>query len=183
MKLGRVVLSVFLMLSFFLAVAQDDNHKVNIGVPNVALVSVKSGNYSKVLFQPENPNQSGNFLSTTGSDTDLWINYSSVAGKQKRAVMVALEDGSLPPGMDLFIAAKKSVSGKGEIGMPVGKVKLSNKPSVLIQNIGTAYTESGAQKGHQLNYELRLNESQDQIAQLDYEALNDLVITYTITEM
>ena len=183
MKFGRVALLSILIFSLHYLSAQDfsnESHKVNIGIPDVALIAVRSGSLHGQFFRPNGPESSGDALQSTVTQSDFWVNYSSVAGNQSRAVMVALEEGTLPEGLDLYIAAQASITGQGQIGTPVGKVKLSTAPNVLIQNIGTGYTESGVRKGHQLNYELKIN--QDQFSELNYDDLNELVIAYTITD-
>ncbi len=180
------VVCLFIFCSTYVSLigqSSSASSKVNVSVPDVALVNVVS-NQPAVQFNPKVSNSTDAIFHHSESNSELWINYSSVSGSQrKRAVMVAIGEGELPKGLNLYVTANHAVSGKGEIGKPAGKIKLNHQPSVLIENIGTAYTESGVNRGHRLNYEWAFDESNESVQALNYDKKNDLKITYTIMDM
>ena len=152
--------------------AQSDNntdeHGVAINIPEVALVDVEGSNRT-ITLAPETPTEAGEFLDfSNATDNSLWLNYSSVVGAKteaSRKVSVAITNGSVPGGMELYVAAGSISSGKGQTGTATGRVKLSSTPSELVSGIGTCYTENGTEKGHQLTYSLGLADEKDASSQ------------------
>jgi hypothetical protein len=78
-----------------------------------------------------------------------------------------------------LVSAGTVSSGKGKKGSPAeGKVTLGKNAQDLITGIGSCYTESGSNKGHNLTYELSMdNDKYEKLMADTY----DVQITYTIT--
>ena len=116
------------------------------------------------------------------SDNSQWLNYTVLVGASdpRVSISVNIASGSVPEGLKLFVEAgnyKGFSRGKGKVGNPVKKVRLSHQPMVLINNIGTSYTGSGRNEGHQLTFYFKI---------VDYSKLepgtNTIYVQYTITQ-
>ena len=188
MKNLSVLLTIISSFTFFFTSQAQDTHKaghqVRVKVPKVALLDIESNGSKTITLAPTAPEEAGEFLDFSKSNNDdLWVNYSSVIGnKGKRKVVVAITDGKVPGGMELFVRADNANGGKGALGYSSGKVKLTRTPNELIKNIGSSYTENGPRKGHKLNYELRLGKDANSVSKLNFDDANTLTITYTLTD-
>ncbi|MDP4276707.1 MAG: hypothetical protein Q8914_03640 [Bacteroidota bacterium] len=86
-------------------------------------------------------------------DRSQWINYSVEINPSDPAasISVAIGSGTLPSGIEIFLEADRDNGlGYGKVGRPTGKVRLSNTPSALINDIGSSSTGRGKQHGHRL---------------------------------
>ena len=140
------------------ASAQDnntDNHQITVSIPNVALLDLETGgtrNFTASFVQPT-PLEAGQKLSAPEDNSDLWLNYSSTlpnSGVTSRKVNVKVS--ALIPGVTMKVLAKASATGFGTLGKPTSLVTLSTADQPIIEGIGSAYTETGAAKGHNLVY-------------------------------
>ncbi len=163
----------------------DDAHDVAIKIPEVALLDIEPANNS-VTLSPEAPTEAGEFLDfSNATDNSLWLNYSSVVGsttEPSRKVTVAITNGTVPSGMELYVSAATAATGEGTIGTPVGRVKLEKTATDLVSAIGSCYTETGENYGHQLTYGLVLAGDEDAVASTDFDDATTLTITYTLTD-
>lgn len=109
------------------------------------------------LFMDMRHNYNANGAKTEITDDTQWLNYTTLVNLSdpNLAITVQLGSGSLPEGMELYIEAMP-YQGMSKLrhGNPVGRVRVSNVPQVLISNIGTGYTGSGRNEGYQLIYTL-----------------------------
>lgn len=163
----------------------SNDHNVTINIPEVVLLDLESTNSKNIILHPEKPNSAGLAMNISSAvNNDLWINYSSVIGKDtepSRNVTVALT-GDIPAGVLLKVSASTDAGeGKGQTGIPEGAVILSSQPQSIISNIGTCYTGDGPNKGHQLTYSLEL-EDQNNYASLTYNESLDFTVIYTLTD-
>ena len=133
--IGVVVLVTF---PFFLALGQHGtSHSLSISIQEVALVDISPVYSSKT-------NQAHGLKG-------VWVNYSSVYNHQKqRSIKMYIENAD--ESKAIYATAHASQSGYGQLGQPAGPVKLSDHPQTVIGGIGTAYTESGNQKGHLVEF-------------------------------
>ena len=165
--------------------SNSDAHDVVINIPEVALVDVEGTNKT-ITLSPEAPTEAGEFLDfSNATDNSLWLNYSSVIGSKTEAsrnVTVAITNGYVPSGMELYLTAGAISTGKGQTGESAGKVKLSNTATNVVTGIGTCYTDNGENAGHQLTYALQLADEQDAVASIDFDEATTLTITYTLTD-
>ncbi len=168
--------------------AQDNNtgsHNLAISIPEVALVDIEPAN-TTISLAPNAPTEAGNFLDFSNArDNSLWLNYSSVVGSKSdpsRKVSVAITNGEVPGGLELYVAAAKAATGKGKLGSPVGRVNLNTTATELISGIGSCYTDNGENFGHQLTYDLQLANDENAVASIDFDESTTLTITYTLTD-
>ena len=200
MKKLHIVITLILMTLFypvFSIKAQNQNnedkvnHNVAITIPDVALIGLEGpeGSGSTINLTPDISGlEAGEKIDFgTANNNSLWLNYTSVIGKQgngnaqgkKRKIKVELDE-NLPNGMDLFLEVGPVHSGSGQTGTAnQEKLALKKGPSVVVENIGSCYTENGEGKGHRLTYSLGINENQ--IDKVMAETFSVQVL-YTITE-
>ena len=186
MKKVQVLASVAIV--FFLGAqvnAQDtntDNHQVTIVVPNVALLDLETSvakNFSATFTQPT-PLEAGQKVLVPGNNTDLWLNYSSIIPTTVTARTVKVKASAVVPGVGIaVVAGVATTGGKGTLGTPTAAVTLTTTDQSLITGIGSAYTETGPAKGHQLTYSFTANDA-------DYAALRAastaITVTYTLVD-
>lgn len=114
------------------------------------------------------------------ADNSQWLNYTVVVkhGDPKVSISVDIDSGSVPEGLELYVEASayKGFS-RGKMGSPTGRIRLTNVPRVLIDNIRTSYTGSGKNEGHQLTFYFEIK---------DYSKLepgiNSIYVQYTINQ-
>jgi len=114
------------------------------------------------------------------TDESQWLNYTTLVHPSEPNISITVEvaSGSIPDGMELQIEAKPYVGmSKSRQGMPTGKIRVSNRPRVLIDNISTCYTGSGRNEGHQLIFSFIIT---------DYSkvrsGISTIYVQYTITQ-
>ncbi len=161
------------------------NHKININIPEVALLSLVSDNSTNISFQSVSPGGAGNSVSFSGAieSADIWINYSSVIRNNNHLRKIeAMISGDVPEGIRLMVeASEASGTGKGKLGLSGGLISLSNQPAKIITNIGTCYTGKGAHNGHFLIWKLEFDGSAANYAQLTQSEISFNVV-YTLTD-
>lgn len=114
------------------------------------------------------------------ADNSQWLNYTVVVkhGDPKASISVDIDLGSVPEGLELYVEASKYKGfSHGKMGLPTGRIRLSNIPKVLIHNIRTSYTGAGIYEGHQLTFYFEIT---------DYSKLepgiNPIYIQYTLNQ-
>ena len=129
--------------------AQDNYYvesKINIRIPEVALLDLESENSSSILLTPSSPTEAGEALNFINiSDASVWINYSSILGSglsSGREVSAVIE-GNIPNGvlLKLNVSADNGY-GAGKIGIPTNAIILSSQPQSIIKNIGSCYKQN-----------------------------------------
>jgi hypothetical protein len=190
-KLSVIIASFVLVFGMSnVAIAQDNNdtneasHSVEISIPTVALVDVEGtdGEATTINLTPDvSALEAGEAVDfSTANDNSLWLNYTSVVASEQTRNVTASISGTLPTGVSLKLQAGGISTGNGALGSSAGEVVLTGTGQNVVTGIGSAYTESGENKGHQLTYTLDMNNS-------SYSGLiaNDtynVTVTYTITE-
>ena len=182
---------LLLMCITFSLNAQDTNtdaHEVSITIPEVAILDIESTSGTSFTLAPEKPTEAGFALDFTGAtNSDLWLNYSSIVGsttQANRTIDVKIQDGSnVPDGLLLKVSAASDIgNGDGVMGQPAGVITLSNTAQDFITGIGSYYTGSPANNGHQLTYVLELNTEDGSYGKIDFDQSTSVKIVYTITE-
>jgi len=167
------------------------SHNVGISIPDVALIGIEGpeGSESAINLTPDISNlEAGEKIDFgTANNNSLWLNYTSVIEKQgngngqgkTRKIKVELEE-NLPNEMDLFLEVGPVNSGDGQTGKAKQeKISLKKGPSIVVENIGSCYTENGEGKGHRLTYSLGVKENQlDKVMAATFS----VQVLYTITE-
>lgn len=179
-----VLLVIFLPL-FLTAQSNQTSHRVNIEIPEVALLGLVSEDASQTNLTVSAPTEAGNKIdvSTTQQKNGVWLNYSSIIRSQNhRRKVVAVVQGEIPAGMRLFVEASQATGqGNGTMGQPIGKVALSEQPADIISGIGSCYTGKGISNGHLLTYRLETDNSGDSMADLTQHQAS-LQVVYTLTD-
>lgn len=188
---AKVILSGLLIAASFGATAQDDDddsHDIVIGVPSVALVDIEGASGTTINLGADAPTEAGLPVdfSTGSSNSDLWINYSSIkdSANATRKISAKISTGTLPSGMTLSVTAGADAgNGDGTMGTSAGAVSLTTSDQDVITGIGSAYTDDGASNGHNLTYDLTLTGGAGNYAQLDASNNTTIEITYTISDL
>jgi len=189
-KLSLIFAAVFIFGVGNVVKAQDYNdsnnatHGVNITIPTVALVDVEGSDGNEAGTINLTPDVSGidageavNFTSATNSD--LWLNYTSVVGSGQTRAISASITGTIPSGVSLNLEASSTTTGEGALGSVTGPKTLGSDGKVLVTGIGSGYTESGYEKGRQLTYSLDMDD--DSYADLVGGDSYNVTVTFTIT--
>jgi len=167
--------------------AQDETHAVELSIPEVALLAVRSVNNASIRLSGTAPTEAGVAVSFSDKNNEMWLNYSSVIGSRSepsRRITVQLTEGKVPKGLKLSVVASLDVGkGDGDLGSPVKKsLRIGKHPRVIIKSIGSSYTGKGVQKGHNLTYSLSLLNKKKSYSKLDFDASSALSITYTLSD-
>lgn len=162
-------------------------HKINIQIPEVALINVYSSSNSAIALGSNAVVEAGQSLNIEDTDNSIWINYSSIVGSQtqpSRDITIRISEGTIPDGVKLFVKVDKDMgAGAGTIGKPIKTAQeLTENPLTIITDIGSAYTGAGANKGNNVQYTLKLSDGPNAYKNLDFDQSNALVINYTLTD-
>ena len=114
------------------------------------------------------------------TDESQWLNYTTLAhpSDPSFSITVEISSGIIPEGLELQVEASSYIGmSKGKPGSPSRKIVLSHRPRVLISNIGTCYTGSGRNEGHQLIFSFIIKD----YAKLK-SGVSTIYIQYTITQ-
>jgi hypothetical protein len=179
--LASAVFALAALFSFSASAQSDsriDNHVVTVVIPSVALLDLETSTSKNFTATFTQSNEAGDKLTAPVNNTSLWLNYSSIqTGTTTKRVEI--EASTVIDGVDITVTAG-SGSGFGKLGTSSGPTKISQTKATLIDGIGSAYTVTGANNGHQLTYNFATPDS-------DYEHLRSTVgtnvtVTYTLTD-
>jgi len=188
MKISKSILIMFLLFCSTGAMMAQNNvssHKLNIEVPEVALLGLVSDNTSDITFSASSPTEAGNSVDFNNEDQHphIWLNYSSIIkNSTHRRKIVAIVQGEMAEGIHLKVKASEAEgSGKGKLGHPSGEIVLSDQPAAIISDIGSCYTGKGVNSGHILSYELEYDQNSATYAGLT-TAKTTFHVVYTLTD-
>lgn len=186
----KKLLFIFVTILFFAGTtvinAQDTNeagHKISININTHAMVDVEAadGEASTISLAPTAPEEAGLGLNFENlSNSDLWLNYSSIVEKNgNRSISVSM-DKDLPEGITVELAVSSDAgNGKGNVGDAAENAQAITKNGItIVSDIKSCYTGNGIEKGHNLTYSLKMDE--DSYGDLEADA-HEIEITYTIT--
>lgn len=159
-------------------------HKIDMEIPEVALLALVSDDASNLNFESNSPVEAGAPVDFSDVyQNNIWINYSSInRDKNHSRKIVALLQGEVPQGIRLLVeASEASGTGNGRLGLSSGTVALSGQPTEIISNIGSCYTGKGANNGHLLRYKLEFDDSSNSHSQVA-QAGTSLSVVYTLTD-
>lgn len=185
-KRSTLVSSVVVMAlsgAGFSAFAQDsytDNHTITVTIPVVALLDLEapvSKSFAADFTKPAT-DEAGNKIVAPAANTSLWLNYTSIqtANTTKK---VNVKASAVIDGLDIHLVAAAATTGAGTKGTPTGGFNLSTDDQVLISNIGSAYTASGVNNGHQLTYTFIADDAK--YADLR-SGITPVTVTYTLAD-
>jgi len=185
---SAILLFIFVVFSTTWVLSQNNSaeHKINIEIPEVALLGLVSNGSSNVNIHLQSPVEAGNSIdfSNTHQNENIWVNYSSIIrDNNHRRKIVAFIQGEVPTGIQLkVVASEASGAGKGKLGTSLGTVALTSQPAEIITNIGSCYTGKGTSNGHYLSYKLEYDNSADNYAQLS-QSETSFNVVYTLTDL
>jgi hypothetical protein len=178
-------LACMLGLGLNTSLAQDtktDNHIITIDIPEVALLDLESSGSKDFTMAFLAPSEAGSPVTAPSNNTSVWLNYSSIVTSTgpdaTRKVTVKLN--ATIPGVTIQVTAGTETGlGAGTTGTPASAVTLSASDQDLITGIGSCWTDTGANKGHQLTYAVSLTDG-------SYSSLvnrsTPVTITYTLSD-
>ena len=188
MQLRKNILTILFLIFICISAYSQSNsssHKVDIKIPEVALLNLVSNNTANINLNSISPVEAGNPIkfSDVDQNKDIWINYSSIIQDQNHLrKIVAILQGDVPQGFHLLVEASEALgAGKGKTGASAGTIVLSNQPTEIITDIGSCYTGVGTNNGHLLKYKLEFDESANSFAQLTESEISFNVV-YTLTD-
>jgi len=169
--------------------AQDngnDAHTVAISIPEVAILDLEGT--TSVSLAVEAPTEAGEAVDfSNATNSDVWINYSSIVGVAETSRTVAAKISSanaVPGGMLLKVtAAADAGNGDGTMGSTAGQITLTSLDQTVVSGIGSCYTGDGSNNGHNLTYALELDPTAGSYADIDFDEDVTLTITYTISNI
>ena len=190
MKLQNYFITAVILFATTVINAQDtneDSHTIAIGIPQVALLDIESTTGTTISLTATAPTEAGEKVVFNQTNSDLWINYSSIVGSEStRAVSVQITGGAVPDGLALSVVAAEDVNqGEGTTGTASAEIVLSNENAPnIITGVGSAYTGNGANKGHNLTYKIAQdNEDDDAYSKLRFDQSPTITITYTLSDI
>ena len=186
----KLVLLTMIFGVFVKLQAQDgltDSHDITISVPEVAILDIEPSASKDISLTPAAPTEAGDPISFgSATNTSLWLNYSSIIGTTSdpsRTITVAITGGTVPAGLDLKVqAAADAGNGAGTVGTAAGSaLTLTGVAQNIVTAIGSCYTNTPENNGHNLTYSLSL-ESGGDYADLDFDDSATVTVTYTISD-
>jgi len=160
------------------------SHNVAISIPEIAILDIETTENADVTFELNADNlEAGQEFIINESNSDLWINYTSVVIAAATQRFITVESNSVPSiaGLTLkVIASAHAGIGGGTVGAPTAIVTPSSTPANIITEIGSAFTGNGNSNGHNLTYHLDFT---GDFADLNVsDAASTIAITYTILD-
>lgn len=187
MKAGKwqIILVVGIILNTPLNVAaqwEEDQINAFFSIPEIALVDIEPSLNNALHFsiQPATEAGASPEIGEVSGET-LWINYSSslVGQNNARQIIAEIAQGSMPPGIDLFVEASPySGSGDGMHGQPSGRVNITSQQQPVLTGIGNCFTGDGINNGHSLTFSAEITDY-SKIRSVD---LSEVTILYTISD-
>ena len=190
MKLSKLLFAALIIFSSSATFAQGDTetdaHNLTITIPEVALLDLEApSNNTNVSLVGTHSTEAGDPVAFNATNNSIWLNYSSIiGGSAKRNITVKITNGDVPNGLSLKVKAgtANTALGKGDFGTPEAAAVVINKTddTQIISNVGSVYTGTGINKGHNLTYTLEQNGS---YADLKHNGAGEtLTITYTLSD-
>ena len=201
MKLTKLFFAAVIVLSANASFAQLApvlaSHNVNINIPEVALLDLKSLTGTSITLTGTEPTVAGDPMDFSGAtNSTIYMNYSSIVrGALVRNVTVQITSGSVPTGLKLTVKASAATGGAGNLGDEVVGADVDGTfiipasdgtAAPIVTGIGSAYTGKANGNGRNLTYTLGYATD----AATDYASLRNvdligvpLTITYTLSEI
>ena len=190
MKLSKLLFAALILFTSTATFAQGDTktdaHNLTIKIPEIALLDLEApANDTRVSLVGTHSTEAGDPVEFNATNNSIWLNYSSIIGTDtKRNITVKITGGDLPSGLSLKVkAGSADVSlGKGDFGTSTNTDLVLNKTddTEIISNVGSVYTGTGVDKGHNLTYSL---EQTGSYADLRHNGDGEtLTITYTLSD-
>ena len=136
----------------------QDVHNLYFTIPEIALLDIEP-NTNEVILTFDVPIEAGEQPEAL-SDNTKWINYTSTVTKSGSLKNITAQIISAQiPGFTLeLLVSNYSGRGMGVFGTPVGAIDLTTTAQTIITGIGGCYTDTGASSGHNLEYNVSIND-------------------------
>ena len=165
------------------AAAQDtnsDNHTIGIAIPEVALLDLEASAGKNITMNFTAPTEAGLPITGANDNNTIWLNYSSIKSITDATRKVSVSIDAAVAGVTIKVtAAADAGSGAGTKGTASAQLTLTTTAQDIISGIGSAYTGTGVNKGHQLTYNLTAEDAN--YANLS-ASTNTVTVTYTISD-
>ncbi len=161
--------------------SQTTDEFVSLVIPEIAQLTIEPNN-GPVTFEVSVTPIAGAGEFITDTDESRYLNYSCALSStsSSRVLYAELSSGSLPSGLILQVELGPPIgTAEGQLANPVGPVELSTSPSIVGDGIRGCKTGSGPGTGHNLLYEIIVDEEND-IGMTS--GVNPLVVTYTLAD-
>lgn len=167
-------------LSAFAQDTHTDNHQISVTIPVVALLDLETSatkDFSANFTKPAS-DEAGNKIVAPAANSTLWLNYTSIQ-TLTTTKKVNVKASVVIDGLDIHLVAAAATTGAGTKGTPTAGFNLTTSDQVLISDIGSAYTASGPNNGHQLTYTFIADDSK--YADLR-SGTTPVTVTYTLAD-
>ena len=128
-------------------------------IPEFALIDIEP-NASDIIFSFDAPTEAGDPLESL-SDNTKWLNYTSsvTRGGLLKNITAQIISSTIITGLKIELLVSNYIgSGRGALGTPVGTINLSTTAQTIITGIGGCFTNTGANSGHNLEYNVSIND-------------------------
>ncbi|MBU0528664.1 hypothetical protein KKF86_02785 [bacterium] len=160
MKCKTLIITLFLSFMVDLVYSQTESfNNVYFTIPEFALIDIEP-NASDIIFSFDAPTEAGEQLESL-SDNTKWLNYTSTVtiGGLLKNITAQITSSTIIPGLKIeLLVSNYSGSGQGVLGTPVGAINLSTTAQTIITGIGGCFTNTGANSGHNLEYNVSIND-------------------------
>lgn len=157
MKYKLIIFTLFISLITNLSFSQiQDVHNLYFTIPEIALLDIEP-NANDVILTFDVPVEAGDQPEAL-SDNTKWINYTStiIKGGSLKNITAQLISTQIPGFKLELLVSNYSGRGKGVFGTPVGAIDLTTTAQTIINGIGGCYTKTGANSGHNLEYNVSI---------------------------
>jgi len=160
MKFQTILLILFTSVMVNIGFSQTQSmHNVYFNLPEIALLDIEP-NTNDIILEFDAPAEPGNELTPIAGDTK-WINYTAtlaLAGTPK-IITAQIASSTNIPGLNIeLVVSSYNGNGKGVLGTSVGSINLSTTAQTIISGIGGCFTRSGANKGHEVEYNATISD-------------------------
>ncbi|MCI0921990.1 hypothetical protein [Sphingobacterium rhinopitheci] len=160
---------------------QTATHGIDVTIPLVSIIDIEATSGANISFSFTAPNEAGEAIVAPTANNSLWLNYSTIVAENKTK-QISVKLSNLIDGATIgLVAGPDAGEGGGIVGGPTtiaDGLTTADKP--LITAIGSAYTGTGTEKGHQLTYTLTPTNSS--YGAIIGAAAKSTTVTYTISD-
>lgn len=160
MKYKLILFTLFILGITNLGFSQtQDVHNLYFTIPEIALLDIEPSTYD-IILTFDSPIEAGDKLEAL-SDNTKWINYTSTVTKggllRNITAQITSSIGILGLKMELLVSSYRG-GGKGVFGTSMGAIDLTTTAQTIITGIGGCYTKTGTSSGHNLEYNVSIND-------------------------
>ena len=166
-----------IFIPFRLYCQTTGSRNLSINLPTIALVDVEPIGPINLNFST--PNEAGLPIMPPTVNNSKWLNYTSAIMENGASRRITASVNQTIPGVAInLLIGPPSGSAAGVLGSSAGQLTLGTTPVVIVSGIGGAFTGTGANNGHQLNFSLTTTNYAD----LSALTGTTIVVNYTILE-